>query len=529
MTTEPEDSGEYQEPIPPETPPPLREQGVWSPRLNPTQQKVFDSGAKYALSYGEKGSGKTVSSLSALIRHAYEEDDALVLIIAPQIRTGKEGVIYDLMWMLDIWRNGNIDPTDPERRRRLDEGMGLEYTEPTLDPQTKDRVIFIGNRFGGWSKVILMSIPYAEVVEKRMKALSPSFVYVDEITELDSREFFTYVAQQLGRRRGIRGPQQYYATCNPEGPSHWVYKVWWEDCIDENTGVRHTDYAVFHIPVAENIANLPPGYTDRLKALYRDPIDYARLVDGRWVDRPLGDAIFKNYFRSEFHVRGDAKTNAGLMPLKGFPIIVSYDPGPVNYSVHFEQMLPGKEKTIWTVFDELNFVGQFMPDTVVVKHILDRMEYWKRMVPGAEFVHVADESAFTHRRHDGSYDATRLVQLSNGVIRPRACPKAKESVPQRVNMVITMFLNDSLFISATCTKTLEMLRLLASEKPKEGREVKYNPNAALTPKRSAYLHPFDSLSYGIFYFAMNPLMVALHTQETTRPQIYTAGGGGRLV
>lgn len=483
---------------------PLQAAAGWSPSLNPTQQQVFDSVAKYILEYGEKGSGKSIGGLNALVRHCYEEEDALALIIAPQIRTGKEGVMYDLQWVLEQWANG----------------MGLDYTEPSLDPQTKDRCIYIGNRFGGWSKVILMSIPYAEVVEKRMKALSPSFVYVDEITELDSKEFFTYVAQQLGRRRGIRGPMQYVASCNPEGPSHWVYHVWWVDCISAE-GKRDPDFAVFHVPVSENYKNLPPGYVERLQQLYKDPIDRRRLLNGEWVDRPSGDAIFKNYFREEIHVRGDMRSGKGLVPLRGFPIIVSYDPGPVNYCVTFLQMIPAKEKVIWIVFDELNFVGQLMPDNVVVKRILEAMDRWSAFLGGSSnFVHIADASAFTHRRHDGSYDATRLKDLSNGRIRVRACPKAKESVPSRVQMVISMLLEETLFVSALCTKTLDMFRLLASDKPKDG---KYDPNVGITPRRSVYLHPFDALTYGIFYFTINQAMMALHVEDATRPQVYSAG------
>lgn len=511
---------------PPDHSPSPSDDDGWRPRLNPTQQKVFDDIAKFILAYGEKGTGKSIGCLHALVRHCYEEEDALALIIAPAIRTGKEGVMYDLEWVLDIWKNGNLDPKDPDKKRRLDDGIeGFEFTEPSLDPQTKDRCIHISNRHGGWSKVILMSIPYEEVVEKRMKSLSPSFVYVDEITELgtksdETKVFFTYIAQQLGRRRGIRGPQQYVASCNPEGPTHWVYKVWWEDAVDKETGKRHTSYSTYHVPIQENYDNLPPGYIEGLKELYKDPIDIERLLKGRWIDRPSGEAIFKLYFLPEIHVRGSAKERTGLAPNPGIPIIISYDPGPVNYCISFEQMVPTKEKVIWKVFDELNYVDQFMPDTLVVKRLLDRMDHWNtRMKGGASFIHVADQSAFTHKRHDGSYDATRLVQLSNGRIRPRACPQARESVVSRVQMVITMLLSETLFISAACPRTVEMLRLLASEKAKPG---KYDASAGLKPKRSPYIHPFDAMSYGPFYFTMNPAIFALQMEERMEPQVYGA-------
>lgn len=526
-----------------DVPPPPKSEPItevnWQPRLNPTQQKVFDSLAKYVLAFGEKGSGKSIGGLNSLVRHCFEEDEALALIIAPQIRTGKEGVMYDLGWVLDIWKNGNWDQTDPDHNRRLDDGIdGFEYTEPSLDPQTKDRVLYIKNQHGSWSKVILMSIPYAEVVEKRMKSLSPSFIYVDEITELDSQEFFTYVAQQLGRRRGIKGPMQYVASCNPEGPTHWVYKVWWTDCIDKETGKRDPDFEAHHVPVAENYDNLPAGYVEGLKKLYKDPTDAARLLEGRWVDRPSGDAIFKDSFREDIHVRGTLEKSLFLTPKPGVPIIVSYDPGPRNYCITFEQMIPTKEKTIWIAFDEINNVGEFARDEQIVGKIIDRVVYWRDWMrnkhkTGVSFVHILPEDAFSHLRHDGTYDATRLRDISKEIskkrginppieIRPRKVMQPADSVPQRVQMVQNLLYNDALFISVMCPRTIEMFRLLVSEKAKKD---KYDRYQGLKPHRSPYLHPFDALSHGPYYFTLNPAMFALQTAQASDSMVFRAGSG----
>lgn len=501
----------------PDYKPATKESAGWSPKLNPQQQKIFDSHASYVLAYGEKGSGKSIGGLNALVRHSYEENDPLSLIVAPQIRTGKEGVIYDLQWVLDIWKFGNKDKDG----NRIDEGIDLEYTEPSLDPQTKDRVLYIGNRHGGWSKVILISIPYAEVVEKRMKALSPSFVYVDEITELDSSEYFTYVSAQIGRRRGISGPQQYVASCNPAGPSHWVYKTFFEECVDQETGVRDDEFQVFHVPITENSHNLPDGYVNNLKRIFRDPVDRERLLFGKWVDRPTGEAIFKNYYRTEIHRRGSVYSKEGLMPHKGYPIIVGHDPGPVNYSGHFMQMIPVKGgQVIWFVFDELNLVGQRRPDFYVVQEILAKMEKWDKYLGGqATFIHIADEAAFSHLRPDGSYDALRMQQLSGGIIKMRSCPKGKDSVAARVRMTTSMLLDQSLFVSALCPKTHEMFQMLVSEKPKGD---KYDDEAGFRPKRSMYIHPFDSMTYPPYYFRLLPAAFVLQTAHES--SVFRAGG-----
>lgn len=516
------------EEIPPPPPPERskrRKNPGWRPKLNYTQNLIFEDPSLYVLAYGPKGSGKSVGCVHSLIRHCYDERNALAFVLAPAIRTGAEGTMKDLEWALDIWQNGNWK--DREETERSDEGIGINYTVASLDSNTKDRILFISNRHGGWSKVILLSIPYSEVVEKRMKDLSPSFVLVSEITELENSKYFTYVSQQLGRRRGIVGPQQYVANCNPEGPSHWVYKVFWVDNILED-GTTDPDYAVYFVPVEENRPNLPPGYIERLIKLYKDPIDHRRLIGGEWIDRPSGEAIFKDYFIPEIMVRGEFLKGTGLVPIKGFPIITGWDPGPRNYSVHFHQLVSVTNKgMLWRTFDEMNYVGSFQPDFIVIPKVLKRMDFWQTYLGSqAAFMHIADQSAFTHKRHDGTYDATRVWQLSGKRIKLRDCPSGADSVVARVNMVRSMFMEELLYISAQCEKTLDMLRLLVSEKPKDG---KHDAFEGLRPQRSPYLHSFDSYSYPMYYYVMKPASVALHTavvpKDTGSPGVFRVGRG----
>ena len=494
---------------------------VWEPDHNPTQKKIFNSTALYNLAHSEKGSGKTIGCLDALIRHCYEEDDALALVMSPQKRTGTIGVFNDLKWCLDRWANGNW--ADREMTKRKDRGIGLNYSEEKLDPNTKDVSIYIENQHGTVSRIILVSIPYAEVVQKRMRGLSPSFVYVDEVTMMDSPDFFTYVILQLGRRRKIIGPQQYYASCNPEGPSHWVHKVFITGPRDPKTGKWNDNFAVFHVPIKENVKNLPDGYFERVVEGCVDPIDLRRLAYGEWVERTPGEAIFKNFFIRSVHIKGSPQ-DGYLTPHPGFPIILGWDPGPANFCVTFEQMLPAKDKTIWTVFDELNWVGQYMPDFQAVKRVLDRMDYWnKTMKKDFKYIHIADEAAFTQVRPDGTYDATRMRDLSKRRINFWPCPKGKDSIVARVDMTISLLLNDSLFVSAMCPKTLEMFRVIASEKVKEGeRHRKYDPDQSRRPKRNEQIHPFDSLTYPMYYFIFKPSAYII--QQPDSSGVFSAGG-----
>lgn len=68
-------------------------------------------------------------------------------------------------------------------------------------------------------------------------------------------------------------------------------------------------------------------------------------------------------------------------------------------------------------------------------------------------------------------------------------------------MLVDMFLDDSIRISSSCVKTLEMLRSMVSKKVKPGE---HEANAGLVPVKSVHLHSFDSLSYGVYYFQLLP-------------------------
>ena len=88
----------------------------------------------------------------------------------------------------------------------MDNGIGLQYTESKLDPKTKASKIWIGNRYGGWSMAILISIPHAKSIEARVKGPAPSFVYIEELTNCESVKYYSYLRAQLVRRRGMGTP-----------------------------------------------------------------------------------------------------------------------------------------------------------------------------------------------------------------------------------------------------------------------------------------------------------------------------------
>jgi hypothetical protein len=512
----------------------------WRPNLNPTQQTAFSDCANVVLMYGEKGSGKTIGGLHALVRHCYENRNALAFIIMGTIFAGKEGALDDLMTLvLPAWRDGNRYPLfengkpHPKAGELMDGGMGLQYTEPKQDPDTKDRILEITNRFGKKSRVILKSILYGEFVDKRMKGPYPSFILMDEASDLDSKEYFSKTNIQLGRRRGPVGPQQFYLCCNPKGPSNWVYQLFWDDCMlkdadGKSTGKRDPGFSVYHVPISENLHRMQAGYVERLMASLKDPIERDRLIHGKWVDKPSGEAIFKNYWAPQIHIAGDAMLGKyDWTPIKGLPIICGVDPGPANFSIHFLQRLwfPRQQKRIVVVFDELNFVGQHKTVRMATLEWVNRLDYWDEEAD-YKFTNfsVSDEAAFTQGNSDGSYDGAEIQKHSKGRIRLRACPKGPGSIRARVEMTQDMLIQEEIKVSARCVKTIEMFRMLSSAKQKPGQ---YDENLAYEPVKSPYTHPFSSLTYPLFFFQMNPGMnqdaVAGEEDEEFRPRVYSMG------
>lgn len=463
----------------------------WSPSLSGSQQELFESTSKYILAYGERASGKTfVLGGHKLVRHAYENFNALCLVVVGVKSQATQGGVWHKLQteILPEWK----------------EGLGIEHTDEKMDLQ-KAPYIDIQNRYGGWSRISLMSAPFGNILTDRIKGFEPSYVFVDELTNLESPAYFNAIVQQIGRRQGIEGCQQYCAACNPAGPSHWVYKRFFESPLNEE-GEYNKDYHVVHVKIAENVANLPEGYYERvMEAVSNDHVEAQRMIEGKWVDRPAGDSIFKAYYNKNLHVIGDKKK--GIVPNPDFPVIIGYDPGSVNNACIFMQNLVGKEKSIWTVFDELVTINKKIPYTTLIPLIYRKMKYWNEHVDKKlKYVHISDNSAFNqYRAKTGSYDVRDFEEISKSKcdtfgcepIRMKAAPKFAGSVEGRVRLMIAKLTSEEIMFSAQCTESIKSIRNIASERQRDG---KYDPNLGLKPKRSVYIHAFDAMTYPIMFF-----------------------------
>lgn len=462
------------------------------PSLNDIQSECFDAVKEhlYNLFYGERYSGKTIVGLHALVDHVRENVNATALII---VLTGRQGELGGAWAKL----NGPI-------KEEWQKGGDAIFTEPKTN-KFKDVFIWISNKHGGWGKVILLSMPFEGFIADRVKGMEPTFIMVDEAQTLGSDVYFTEIVQQLGRVQHVKHQPIVYC-CNPDGPKHWIYQRFWVQSLGPD-GNLLPDYYVRHLPVTDNAENVPPAYMRRLlETTKNNPTKYRRYVLGEWVDMPTGEALFKDEFSEELHIRGDAIKSIGILPLARLPMIVGWDLGSSHTSLHLMQAVATEEKIVWVIIDEVNQVDKRTPYVVLVPKLIERMKRWEERVKTVfQWIHISDDSAFNQfRAKDGSFDYQDIENISREyvekhklpdrfIIRMRACPKGPNSVEARVRGLKERLFTEEVLISATCVKTKEML--LNLEEDKDNR---------MKPKRSRFLHPFDSLTYPMhFYNARN--------------------------
>jgi hypothetical protein len=512
-----------------------KEPEPWWPLHNTTQREIFMDTASTIFMYGPKGSGKTLGGLDLIVRHCWENHNALVLACARSIRVINKGACSALEnTVLPRWKDGNRAPPAPGQPegKLLDTGIGLEYSPAKLDPQTKDRTLWIRNRFGTKSYVIFIAMPHESDIDQRIRGIEPSMVYFEEIDTCDSPKYYRRLRAQLGRRKGITGVQPFVASFNPVGPSHWLYKLGYETTVDnehgrvwpndpEQPGIkRRRNFSWYFVPFTENLRWLSQEYLEELREAYADdPVEQARLVEGKWMDRPSGEAIFKNHFNKEIHVKGDAKSDRRISPVVGLPLTIGYDLGDVNHGIVFMQQVPTKEKMVWLVFDEIVIIRQQVSYEILAPQLLRKMNHWcERAKHAFFFEHISDKSAFNRFRaiaggfDHGALEAMTMQELRthpgaypwiDQPVRFQECPRPEQSVEFRAKLTMGFLGREELFIDAHCVRTIDSLENIEGDRDKP-----LNPK-----KNSTHKHAYDALTYPIFYHKTGGRIINLKTES----------------
>lgn len=473
---------------------------AWCPDLNPTQERMFFDDAPFIYAHGPRGTGKGIGLLHKGVRHCYESPSAFWLIVTRTARQSVLGLKPDLeRLVLPQWI----------------EGIGLRHIPFMMDGLTKDWNMWIQSAHDeegqATSQVVMMSVPHLIQLEHKIKGLSPSMIYIDEMTEFETREILKILSQQLGRRKGMLVPQQLTASMNPKGEGHWAYRELFIDHVDQDTGEYDPNVSVYQVPLSENLERLEPGYYEKfvIPAVKSDPIDYMRLVEGKWIDKPSSRTLLAPFLDESKHIVGDVKAGLGLSPVPNIPIVVGMDPGVKWTGVVFAQHVVGKTGSFWIVFDEIA-LSDYHTHKYLAKRLVAKMDKWNReMGREMQYLFVSDSSALNQfRSGEDRYDAVALMRHSEGRIkRIMGVEKPSGSKKMRVSVTQDLIARDMVYISATCESTCNMVRYLECDK-----------NDPDIPKRqeNTHIHMFDALSYIFYKFETNPSLDSSYKKPTPK-------------
>jgi hypothetical protein len=410
------------------------------------------------------------------------------------------------------------------------EGFGKNGEFLWKQDEARNRYVWLKNADGGGSMAFLRSMIHGEHIASRVKSMEFTTFFFDELSDTDDEDYFTKPIQQLYRIPGVK-PQQFIGACNPpvEGEDHWTHKRFFRGFDDpkERMPKKRKDYAVFHVPITDNqfvdeeqkqatLANIQ-------EEMRVDPTAYDRLILGKWVKRPTGKGLFAKFFRRPTHVHGDLKSRRFIIP-RGNIIDIGYDPGTANTAISFNERHYTRKGELWTAFDEIVLVGQYVALPEVVVKLLVQMDYWcERTGRTLHFNHISDSGAFDQMRPDGSYDARKIEELAQKELTDHAaryprlahlrrrirlvpCPKPNGSVASRVRMMIGLLQTEMFAVSARCPRLIEMF-----ENMEEDPDRPYQPR-----KESRYKHAFDALSYPIYHYEMGGRSAGPLTEGETK-------------
>lgn len=481
----------------------------WLPSLTADQMEVFNDTSPNLLVQSSRFTGKSYAIGYAIGRHMWDFPGAFVLLVT---RTKRQALAGGLMTKLDTM-------IFPDMAANI-EGFSHSTIRMTVE---KDAVITVTNRYGTTSICQLISLASDTDVTRKLRGIESSLVVVDEILLWDNEDIYSQLSQTLGRRPNIPPEhQRFLASCNPGSPTCWQAKLW--SVMDP--AKRDPAFRVIRLLPSSNPSPHVAAYYERLRqSLRNNPTQYARDIDGLWVEVPTGDSLFGDSFSLERHVIGDASARTGIQPVKNIPILIGLDLGDTNHGVSFMQTVPTKDKTLWLVFDEFESVGKRVSLEEVTRKVMARVNHWGQLCDfDFTVTAVSDNSAFNRfRAGTGSLDHAEVEKHWRAMmgqfprikfpLRILEAPKGDGSVVVRTRLIQDLFTRDEMYVSATCKAHTSMLTKITGTK-----KTPFAPDTHDPMK-----HIFDALSYVVVHQKTSELPTE-ESEDELKPEIIRIGG-----
>lgn len=468
--------------------------GYWVPSICIKQFEVYNDYHRYLLVTGPRKSAKTIAVINKIVRHAWENDRAMVAIVTKTIKNAKTGVWEDLIkFVLPQWINANI---------------GLRYTqEPKVTGDARLNLLRITNAQGTESEIQLHSVDYCQEIVAKFKGSRFSLIFFSEIDNFDDRVIFDIGTDQLRSFTVPYKELQFIGDCNPpeSGTRNWQHDLWFKekDRDDHPDPEFQNQLHRIEFKLDDN-----PFIDERekkdLKAKYRyRKATYNRFINGQWEDDST-EGHFSDVFNETVHILGDVGKGERILPSEGCleqapgsgTLLTGWDPGEVNHAMVILEKIEtaGKDDQVVTKFavlDELQVLNRRIGLRAFAEGAIELIDKWEKYCLDnykrkPRWRHFSDSSAFRFKSAAESTDELLVREISQGRINLAAAPKYRNSVRDRVKLVHQLLFEQRLFFSGQCQNVLTSIRML-----------KKGDSAVEYVLINEHKHAFDALSYAL--------------------------------
>jgi hypothetical protein len=451
------------------------------PPMNPKGVDVLNNYSRFLLIDGPRRVGKTIAVADKIIRHAWENDGAVVGIIARTLRNGELGV----------W--GDLVNTGSGRLYAWAKYAGLKISkEPSISATTKMCYFRVRNYYGGESEVQLHSLEHDHEVEQKLKGVKFSLANLVEADNFKDENVFATISQCLRSMVVPRERQQFLLDTNPaqEGKRHWIYKRFIENKIKDHDRIHWTidDNAFL---TAEEKQEIHDTYAN-------DQNKLARYYYGEWVDFVTEGTTFEDVYREETHIVPTLTSERDKMEWE------LIDPPRESHVFHTGWDI-GNLNTAWVMGVPRSVDGEIAFDIIdeqvwlqetkrglsnFTEVVLEKMGYWEERRSACHgkapvlWQHWSDTSSMNQSMTINGTEAMLIEKYSEGKIRLLPVRKGRHSVAARRDLLHRLLFEQRIVVGSNCQRVQSMLEQI---RPGTGTN-------AIDP-HSEHKHIFDALTY----------------------------------
>lgn len=308
--------------------------------------------------------------------------------------------------------------------------------------------------------------------ESKIRGMTLAGSYVDELTQIPF-DFYKMLLSRLSVKNA-----KFYATTNPDTPTHWVK----ENIIDND----EIDKMVWSFTLDDNVILKEENeeYFEQLKKEYMSMggVFYERFILGRWV---LAEGLIYQQFANnpELFIKDEAVDEYGNK-LNFLMISIGIDYGATKGETEFKATgITPYFKEVWTI-DEMKLAGLHTPEQMYEAFV----EFYKRV--------VTSYGKVTHAFGDYgalgqviTYGLNRYLQQHAIPLQIQDCIKGK--IIDRIYMDQVLFAQGRRFILKKCKYLIEAYKLAVWNEKKEDERL----DDGTTP-----IDDLDASEYSMFPF-----------------------------